>query len=180
MYVRTAKKAIDLVANDLQLAASCVTGSVLRAEIVADDVTRAAIRFAASPRAKVGRRQERWISINVVVEAVQDDADTGSWRTHTRLYDFSLFDHPFEGDFLLGYHFHPSPRGHGYGGPHLHVGARPSWARGLKKTHLPTGRLHLEPFIRLLIEEMGIRRHRSDWRDIIARAEGRFADRRTW
>lgn len=151
-----------------------------RADIVTDDATRAAIRFANTRRAKVGRRQERWISINVVVDAVQDDATTGTWRTHTRLYDFSLFDHPSEGDFLLAYHFHPSRDGSGSADPHMHVGARPAWARGLKKVHLPTGRIHVEAFIRLLIVELGIRRQRSDWRKVLQRGERRFADRRTW
>ena len=179
MSAKSPRAAIKLVAEDLQAAASCVTRSVLRAEIVTGDATRATIGFAGAPRARAGKAQQRWISINVAVVATQDDP-SGAWRTHTSLYDFSLYEHPIEGDFSLAYHFHPSPDGRGHTEPHLHVGAQPSWGRGLKKKHLPTGRISAEDFVRLLIEELDIGRQRSDWAKVLSRGEQRFAERRTW
>lgn len=126
MFVRTPRKAIDLLLGDLQAAVSCVTAAVLRARIVEGPPMRAAITFGgAPPRAKVGRGQERWIEANVAVEARQDDAETGSWRTHTLRYDFSLYDSADAGRALLAYHFHPNPSGAGYLRPHLHVRAGP-------------------------------------------------------
>jgi hypothetical protein len=182
LFVRTPQKALNLLLADLQAAVSCVTRGVLRTQVVEGPPFRGAITFGGTPpRAKVGRRQERWIEVNLAIEARQDDEETGSWRTHTLRYDFSLYDSPDAGPALLAYHFHPDPEGRGHQRPHLHVRAEPAWARrSLARAHLPTGRVTCESFVRLLIEEFGIRRARSDWDQVLSRRESVFEARRTW
>jgi hypothetical protein len=133
------------------------------------------------PRARVGRRRERWIEINVSVEARQAGLEMEGWRTHTLRYEFALYDSPDGGPYLLAYHFHPDPERRGYQRPHLHVRARPAWAPGwLHKRHLPTSRISCEQFVRLLIEELGIRRAGSDWERVLDDTERRVQARRTW
>lgn len=155
---------------------------MLRAELVSGPRTRAGVTFGgAPPRAKVGRGIERWIEVNVTVEARQDDAETGSWRTHTLRYDYSLYDTAAEGHYLLAYHFHPDPEGVGHQRPHVHVRSRPAWApRALERTHLPTGRVACEAFVGMLIEEFQIRHARPDWERILAKRQEMFESRRTW
>ena len=119
--------------------------------------------------------------MTVSVETVPEQEDPGRWLTHTLLYDFSLFDQPSGGDFLLAYHCHPEPERRTTLRPHLHLGARPAWAhRTLKKMHLPTGRVSCEAFVRLLIEELDVGRMRSDWDALLRRSEASFEARRTW
>jgi hypothetical protein len=119
--------------------------------------------------------------VTVSVETIKDPGDTTRWLAHTLLYDFALFDHSTEGDFLLAYHFHPDPGVGDTRRPHLHLGARPTWARrGLKKVHLPTGRVSCEAFVRLLIEELDVGWLRADWDALIRQSEARFAARGTW
>lgn len=122
----------------------------------------AAITFGHARRVKVGT--DRWIEVHMAVEARQDDRETGTWRTHTLRYYFSLFDVAAEGDFVLSYHVHPDPGG--FTRPHVHVRAQPAWARkSLHRRHLPTGRVPLEAFIRLIVDELDAEPIRRDWDD---------------
>lgn len=177
MRVRSAYQAVKLLRDDLQASVSVLTRAVLRAEVVKEPTYVAAITFGHTPRVKVG--PDRWIEVHMAVEAREDDAETGTWRTHTLRYYFSLFDVPAEGDFVLSYHFHPDPGG--FGRPHMHVRAQPSWAgKNLQKVHLPTGRVPLEAFIRLIVEELGAEPIRKDWGERLRALEERFEQRKTW
>ena len=64
---------------------------------------------------------------------------------------------------MLLYHWHP--RGNSpVETPHLHLeqGAEVGRAE-VRDAHLPTGAVSLNAFLRVLIEEMGVRPRRSDW-----------------
>jgi hypothetical protein len=107
LFARTPRQALNLVADDLQRTVSCVTRSVLRVDAISPD--RASIGFGHGTRAAAGRGGRRWIAVTVSVETSPEPDHAGRWLTHTLLYDFSLFDQPADGDFLLAYHFHPDP-----------------------------------------------------------------------
>lgn len=139
---------------------------------------RVAITFAGrSGRAKVNRRRV-WLSVAMEVEPRRDDIDTNSWRTHTLRYDYSLFGDERGSDEWLAYHFHPrTPKDL----PHLHVNADAGWAtRGLRRRHLPTGRVALEDVIQSLIEDFGVVPLKDAWRRDLDRNRRIYADRRTW
>jgi hypothetical protein len=177
LRVRSAYEAVKLLRDDLQATVSVLTRAVLRAEVVKEPTYVAAITFGRTPRVKVG--PHRWIEVHMAVEAREDDAETGTWRTHTLRYYFSLFDVPAEGDFVLSYHLHPDPGG--FARSHVHVRAQPSWAgKSLHKVHLPTGRVALEAFVRLIVEELDGQPIRKDWDDRLRRFEERFDQRKTW
>ncbi len=95
---------------------------------------------------------------------------------HTTGYAYHLYD--LHGTELLAYHWHP----HGSGArpdPHLHVRATIGTAH-LSRMHLPTGRVSLEAFVRLLITEFGISPLQADWRRILDTAEQSFIAARAW
>ena len=49
--------------------------------------------------------------------------------------------------------------------PHLHLSAAAEVGnRALSRAHVPTGEVRLADVVRLLIEELGIRPRRTDWR----------------
>jgi hypothetical protein len=84
---------------------------------------------------------------------------------------------------LLVYHWHPGRSFLGPDHPHLHVSAAldaqvDAMSRreiGLDKLHLPTGQVTLAAFVRMLITEFNVAPIRSEWRDILDRAETALA-----
>ncbi|HZB83603.1 MAG TPA: hypothetical protein VE288_12265 [Rubrobacteraceae bacterium] len=50
----------------------------------------------------------------------------------------------------------------------------------LQAAHLPTGRVSLEAFIRLLIEDFEVPTLRGDWEEALARSEEEFEADRSW
>lgn len=84
---------------------------------------------------------------------------------------------------LLVYHWHPGRFFLGPDHPHLHVSAaltaqaeaQSSRLIGLDKLHLTTGQVSLAAFVRMLITEFGAAPLRSEWRDILDRAEAALA-----
>ena len=112
------------------------------------------------------------------LEPRQDDASSGTWRTHTLRYGYTLFGSENDPDEWLAYHYHPQT---GVAAPHLHINADASWARkGLRKKHLPTGRVALEDVIQVVVEEFGARPTRSDWRKKLDVNRRMFDQRRNW
>ncbi|MGH2607817.1 MAG: hypothetical protein ACRDHF_01900 [Tepidiformaceae bacterium] len=68
---------------------------------------------------------------------------------------------------LLVFHWNPAgPEGKPF--PHLHLSAAAEVGnRALTRAHIPTGEVTLRDVVRLLIEELGIRPRRNDWRRIL-------------
>lgn len=112
------------------------------------------------------------------IQPREDDPGTQTWRTHTIAYDYSVYgaeDDPRE---RFSYHFHPES---GVEFPHLHVNVRPVWVRkGLRKKHLATGRVSIEDFIQVLVEEFDVTPRRKDWRDVLEENRRIFSQRKTW
>lgn len=64
---------------------------------------------------------------------------------------------------VLAFHHHPNSRSPK---PHIHV--RSSVLHELASAHVPSGIIRLAPVIRMLIEDLGVRPLRNDWRDVLA------------
>lgn len=95
---------------------------------------------------------------------------------HSTGYAYHLYD--LGGTELLGYHWHPQGAG-ARPEAHLHVRATIGDAK-LSRLHLPTGRVALEAFVRLMITEFGIAPLQADWRRLLDTAERAFVAARTW
>lgn len=136
-----------------------------------------AITFPGSTaRAKVATG--RWISIAMEARPDQEESNPAIWRTHTTSYAFAIFGSPRGPDEHLCYHYHPAS---GLEMPHLHCNADVPWVEeGLRKKHLPTGRVIIEDFVELLIEELKVRPRRKDWRKVLANNRKMFDSRRSW
>lgn len=88
---------------------------------------------------------------------------------------------------LLVYHWQPGDAFLGPDHPHLHASAALSAQViagetepiDLASRHLATGRVSLEAFIRMLIEEFDVAPQRPDWRETLARTESVFQDEAT-
>ncbi len=176
--VRTPRRAVSLLVEDLQRAISCVTRSVLIADIVKGQAKTDPVAFSfQSKSARAKARRGLWISVAMTVEPREDDDATGTWRTHTTWYDYAIFGSEDGSDEWLSYHFHPET----HRVPHLHVNVDPQWGRrGFRKHHLPTGRVVLEDFVQLLIDEFGVKPLKRGWQKVLRDNRAFFADRRTW
>ncbi len=81
---------------------------------------------------------------------------------------------------ILSYQWHPNVPG-SVSFPHLHLqyGAllgRPEFERA----HLPTGRVTLEDFVRLLIADFGVSPARDDWKQALEESRREFESDRSW
>lgn len=111
-------------------------------------------------------------------EVVEATGERGPWKVSTRAYHYELDDE--EGRELLAYHWHPRPPSP-HTQPHLHLGAAAMIGhRAFTKAHLPTGRIALEDFLRLAIEDFGVVPLREDWSEVLGQSLGVFEEWRTW
>lgn len=138
---------------------------------------RAAISFLGrSARARVA--DQLWISVDLTVEPRKDDPATGSWRTHTLRYNFSLFPTEKEQRYFLAYHYHP---GVGVDWPHVHISGQAKWLpTGLRKGHIATGRMSIEVFVFFLVQELKVKPRRVTWDRDLRKTLDVFHERRTW
>ena len=85
-----------------------------------------------------------------------------------------------DGPEIISYQWHPHQRSV-VTFPHLHLGGGAMVERAeLQAAHLPTGRVSLEAFIRLLIEDFEVPTLRGDWEEALARSEEEFEADRSW
>jgi hypothetical protein len=64
--------------------------------------------------------------------------------------------------------------------PHMHAEQGGNGLIELQKAHLPTGRIAVEEFLRLLIETFAVRPRRVDWNRILRETQAEFEKWRTW
>jgi hypothetical protein len=102
------------------------------------------------------------------------------WQVRTVAYYYTLRE--TDGPEMLSYQWHPAQRSY-ITFPHLHLGAGLVEGEGrnlLEGVHLPTGRVALEDFVRLLIEELGVPALREDWEAVLERGRAEFEADRSW
>ena len=108
---------------------------------------------------------------------VKAEGERGPWKVSTRGYIYTLEDR--ERNEIVAYHWHPLSSSPQF--PHVHVRMTCGViADRLAKAHLPTGRIAVEQFLRLLIAEFDVTPLRSDWDQVLAQTQQAFEDWRTW
>jgi hypothetical protein len=161
-----------LLREMLQQAASCVTPSVLIDKNYTVDselmlFTRLGATSGGGP-------------VNLLIRhfyATVSDASRGShsrWQALTTGYEYRLDDH--DEHEILSYRWHPQERSH-VTSPHVHLGAGAGALRQeLQKAHLATGLVTPVALLRLLTESFAVRARRSDWAEVLERAESALAE----
>lgn len=109
--------------------------------------------------------------LSQLYEIIPAENTRSPYKVRTLGYMYTIRDHVDRE--ILGYHWHPAEGNILW--PHLHlkhgIGAR---RREVEKAHLPTGRVAIEDFIRLLILSFEVPPHRPDWEEILAGPQERF------
>ena len=111
------------------------------------------------------------ISMNfrIVTVPEKDQKRLGRFKVKTTWYRYSILNHRKRE--MLSYQWHP---GIGIDFPHLHV-------HSLEKCHLPTGRISIEEFVRLLVDAFDVKPKKGrEWKTILGTAQERFKEFRTW
>lgn len=100
------------------------------------------------------------------------------WQVRTVAYHYTLSES--EGYEILSYQWHPNVAG-SVSFPHLHLqyGARVGRSE-FERAHLPTGRVTLEDFVRLLIYDFAVPPAREDWEHALEESRREFESDRTW
>lgn len=100
------------------------------------------------------------------------------WQVRTVAYHYTLGE--TAGHEILSYQWHPNVAG-SVSFPHLHLqyGARVGRSE-FERAHLPTGRVTLEDFIRLLIYDFAVPPARDDWEQALEESRREFESDRTW
>jgi hypothetical protein len=107
----------------------------------------------------------------------ETDGELGPWKASSAEYVYRLLDH--EQNTIVAYHWHPhtgSRAPHPIVWPHLHV----SGPGGLRRVHLPTGRVSVESVVRLAILDLQVEPRRKDWREVLENGQKLFERLRTW
>jgi hypothetical protein len=101
------------------------------------------------------------------------------FRVTTREYIYSAELHGRE---FMSAHWHPLAKNSEVEFPHYHFGAAALTPDGgyLARAHIPSPRVSLEAFIRLMIRDLGITPARDDWEERLAQSETVFAEHRSW
>jgi hypothetical protein len=81
---------------------------------------------------------------------------------------------------IFSYQWHPKQRS-SVTFPHLHLRSGAKIGRAeFADAHLPTGRVALEDFVRLLIDDFGVLPIRSDWETALLQSRAEFDEDRSW
>lgn len=117
------------------------------------------------------------IKVSQQYRVLEKPAPRQPWQVSTVAYAYTLQE--VNGPEILSYHWHPNvPNSVSF--PHLHLGYGTAIQREeLWGAHLPTGRVILEDFVRLLVEEFGVPPERADWEDALAQSRAEFEADRT-
>ena len=159
---RASYEAIANYITNLQKLVSCVTQSVINAEIYRPAPHSLTINdgepvlLSGPSRLQLALRQ-----YFVTVASAQGS----TWQIEVSSYFYELLDS--DGREILAYHWHP--RGNSpVATPHLHLEQGAQVGRPeVRDAHLPTGEVSLNAILRVLIDEMGVRPVRSDWDSIL-------------
>jgi hypothetical protein len=104
----------------------------------------------------------------------------GRYRITTREYIYAVTGPRSEQ--IISAHWHPLARNSRFADPHWHIGGV-TLAKGhvyLDRAHIPSPRVSIEEFIRLMIEELGVEPRTDDWDSRLRRTHKAFAEHKTW
>ena len=162
MRGRTSAEAVNSYRQGVQSLLSCVTNSVV-------DVAGG---YHPAPRPHsllLNNGQIAWLrgtarfgfqlQQNYLIEAPEARGDL--WAVRIVAYSYTLSDS--EQREILSYHWHPLGNSR-ISRPHLHLEQGALVSRpDIRDSHLPTGPLSINDFLRFLIEELSVEPDRLDW-----------------
>jgi hypothetical protein len=109
---------------------------------------------------------------------IERPAPVEPWKVSTVAYFYALRE--AGGHEIFSYQWHPLITA-SVTFPHLHIGYGAYVGRDeFHKAHLPTGRVALEDFVRLLIEEFHVPPVRDDWPEVLQQSLTEFEADREW
>lgn len=127
---------------------------------------------------ELGSGTELAVRVSQQYRLIEVPRATKPWQVTTVAYHYTL--HESDGAEILSYQWHPGvPNSVSF--PHLHIrhGARIG-REEFQRAHLPTGRVSLEDFVRLLIVDFAVPPEKENWEDELARSLAEFEEDRTW
>lgn len=166
MADRARAEAVESLFGVLQLAVSTITRDVLVGRGYLSSPSIHTLAFGTGT-AQIGRRGTLRLRVRHGYRIVPHPGEAGRWTAETVSYAYRLLgavDQP-----ILSYHWHPegiSP----VRSPHLHIELRTA-PIDLSKAHLPSGLISLVAVIRMTIDEFGVEPLRTNWREVLDRAE---------
>ena len=162
---RASYEAVDNYITNLQKLLSCVTRSVINAEIYQPAPAPHFLTINDGEPVLLSGPSRLQLALRQYFVTV-DSAQSSAWQIQVSSYFYELLDS--DGREVLAYHWHP--RGNSpVATPHLHLeqGARVGRPE-VRDAHLPTGDVSLNAILRVLIEEMDVRPLRPDWESVLA------------
>lgn len=100
------------------------------------------------------------------------------WQVRTVAYHYTLGE--TDGHEILSYQWHPNVRG-SVSFPHLHLQYGAQLGRSeFEKAHLPTGRVALEDFVRLTINDFSVAPIKEEWEQVLQEGRREFDSDRSW
>jgi hypothetical protein len=168
----TPAEAVEQFVRPLRRLADCITPDVLFTHgYVPGDLH--VLSFGGSQwtllRAELGSiefRFQHWYELE------QTAGEKGGWSAVSKGYMYTARER--DGAELFSYQWHATGLSRVVW-PHLHVPARTA-TRDLRGAHFPTGHVSFAAVVRLLIEELGVRPRRDNWRQLIEAAERDLPD----
>jgi hypothetical protein len=127
---------------------------------------------------ELGSGTEFSIRVSQQYRLIEAPSATRPWRVTTVAYHYTLQE--AEGAEIISYQWHPGvPNSVSF--PHLHIRQGAGLGREeLQRAHLPTGRVALENFVRLLIVDFGVPPEKDNWEDELAKSLAEFEADRSW
>lgn len=162
---RTSHEAVADHLENLQKLVSCVTPSVVVAELYHPAPAPIPVTINNGEPVSLRGPSRFQFALRQSFIAV-DSEQSSSWRVVVRSFSYEL--HDSDGREVLLYHWHPrgsSP----VVTPHIHLEEGAQVGRSeIRDAHLPTGNISLNEILRVLIDEMRVRPLHSDWESILA------------
>jgi hypothetical protein len=127
----------------------------------------------------LGRGTNLAVQVSQQYRVIENPNSRKPWQVRTAAYHYTLRDHREEAE-ILSYQWHPNvPDSVTY--PHLHLESAAGLSRSeFEQAHLPTGRVIIEDFVRLLIDDFGVPAARDDWEQALEKSRAEFDADRSW
>lgn len=118
------------------------------------------------------------VQISQQYRVIENPDPREPWQVKTVAYHYTLGES--DGHEILSYQWHPSVPG-SVSFPHLHLQYGAHLRRSeFGRAHLPTGRVTLEGFVRLLLDDFDVPPARDDWEQALEESRREFDSDRTW